>query len=300
MKSKKIIVIAGPTAVGKTALSVGLAQHFDTEIISADSRQCFRELNIGVAKPSHTELSSVKHHFINSHSIHNNVHAILFEQFALNAAETIFSKHDIAIMVGGTGLYIRAFCDGLDEIPEIAPGIREQIIDGYRKSGIEWLQQKVRDEDPAYYSTGEVSNPQRLMRALEVKYSTGKSIRTFQRKEKVQRPFDILKLALQLPKEQLHKNINQRADKMMADGLLDEVKSLVPFRDLPALRTVGYSELFDFLDGNIELNEAVDLIKKNTRHYAKRQLTWFRKDREFQWFDPSEKQKIIDLCQEFE
>ena len=203
-------------------------------------------------------------------------------------------------MVGGTGLYIRAFCDGLDEIPEIAPGIREQIIDGYRKSGIEWLQQKVRDEDPAYYSTGEVSNPQRLMRALEVKYSTGKSIRTFQRKEKVQRPFDILKLALQLPKEQLHKNINQRADKMMADGLLDEVKSLVPFCDLPALRTVGYSELFDFLDGNIELSEAVDLIKKNTRHYAKRQLTWFRKDREFQWFDPSEKQKIIDLCQEFE
>jgi tRNA dimethylallyltransferase len=297
LKSKTIIVIAGPTAVGKTSLAIELAKHFNTEIISADSRQCFTELNIGVAKPSVQQLSEIKHYFVNSHSIHDDVNAATFEEYALQSAREIFLRHDVALMVGGTGLYIQAFCNGLDEIPRIPSDIREAIKENYEGLGLAWLQEQVRTSDPEYFKTGEIENPQRLMRALEVKTGTGKSIRQFQQNKKASRDFSIIKVGLQLPREQLHSNIHYRVDEMMKHGLLLEVKSLMAFQSLPALRTVGYTELFAFLENRISLDEAVDLIKKNTRHYAKRQLTWFRKDDSVTWVTPYEKQKIIDLYQ---
>ena len=297
LKSKTTIIIAGPTAVGKTSLAIEIARQFKTSIISADSRQCFRELSIGVAKPDPHQLHEIKHYFIDSHSIHDNVNAAVFEQYALNAVNEIFDRNDIAIMVGGTGLYIKAFCEGLDEIPEIPPHIREEITALYRQKGLAWLQDQVRANDPEYFLSGEIENPQRLMRALEVRLGTGKSIRYFQLKQKVERDFRIVKVALQLPKEQLHRNIHHRVDEMMSAGLLQEAESLLPFASLPALRTVGYTELFSHLKGEIPIDNAVDLIKKNTRHYAKRQLTWFRKDPDFIWYSPDEQQKIVDLGQ---
>lgn len=297
LNSKTVIIIAGPTAVGKTSLAIELAKHFNTEIISADSRQCFTELDIGVAKPGTEQLAQVKHHFINSHSIHDEVNAAIFEAYALQSVKAIFKNHDTAVMVGGTGLYIQAFCEGLDEIPKISPHIRENIKQNYEQSGLAWLQNEVRMQDPEYFETGEIENPQRLMRALEVKSGTGKSIRQFQRNQKTVRDFSIIKVGLQLPKEQLHSNIHHRVDEMMKEGLLAEVKSLLPFEPFPALRTVGYTELFSFLNGKLSLEAAVDLIKQNTRQYAKRQLTWFKKDTSIKWVSPGEKQKIIDLYQ---
>lgn len=295
--NKTCIIISGPTAVGKTSAAIQVARHFKTEIISADSRQCYKELNIGVAKPSAEELAAVKHHFINSHSIHEEVHAAGFEQYALQAADKIFQHHDIAVMTGGTGLYIKAFCEGIDEMPPVLPGVREKIVEEFEKSGLAWLQQQVKEQDPLYYSTGEIQNPQRLMRALEVVQSTGKSIRHFQQGKKIQRPFHIIKTALELPKEELHRNINHRVDQMMEQGLLDEVRSLMPWRHLNALQTVGYTELFDYLDGKYTVEDAVELIKKNTRQYAKRQMTWFRRDKEITWYSPSDVPGIIDRSQ---
>ena len=278
----------GPTAVGKTAAAIRLAQSLHTEIISADSRQCFTELNIGVAKPSPEELRAVHHYFINSHSIHQEVNAALFEELALSWTEEIFRKQPTAIMVGGTGLYIKAFTEGLDEIPATRPDIREQIRTQYEIAGIDWLQQEVKKADPDFYETGEIHNPQRLMRALEVQWSTGLSILSFRSRGKKQRPFRIEKIGLQLPKEQLHQRIHDRVDAMMEQGLLEEVEGLLPCKEENALQTVGYRELFDYLDGQSSLPEAVDRIKTNTRHYAKRQMTWFRKDPSIQWIDAHE------------
>jgi tRNA dimethylallyltransferase len=290
-------IITGPTAAGKTALAIELARTFRTDIISADSRQCFRELNIGVAKPSEEELRLVKHYFINSHSIHDEVNAAVFEQYALQAVCTIFQSRPVAVMVGGTGLYIKAFCEGIDDIPPVSPAIREAIVARYEQHGISWLQQQVREADPLYYASGEVSNPQRLIRALEVMQGTGKSIRHYQQGKKITRDFAIVKIGLELNREKLHRNINSRVDKMMEAGLLEEVHSLLPWRQLNALQTVGYSELFNYLDGHCSLPEAVEAIKTHTRQYAKRQMTWFRKDPHIQWFSPDNLQQIIDYCQ---
>lgn len=297
MKLKTIIVIAGPTAVGKTSLAIELAKHFNTSIISADSRQCFKELDIGVAKPTREQLNDIRHYFINTHSVQEDVNAAIFEQYALQSAEEIFRHRDIAVMVGGTGLYIKAFCEGLDEIPTISTAVREKIVSNYNLSGLEWLQEQVRVNDPEYFANGEIANPQRLMRALEVKLGTGKSIRQFQQSRKVVRDFSIIKIGLHLPKEQLHANIDHRVDEMMKQGLLEEVQSLLPFRLLPALRTVGYTELFNYLDRKISIAEAVNAIKKNTRQYAKRQMTWFRKDGSIKWYSPQDTREIIDLYQ---
>ena len=280
------IIIVGPTAVGKTALAIQVAQHFSTEIISADSRQCFKELNLGVAKPSAEELQLVKHHFINSNSINDTLNAAIFEQYALGKAKEIFKQHDIAVMVGGTGLYIKTFADGIDEVPVINPSIREQIIADFEWEGLEWLQKEVATKDPLYFEKGETKNPQRLMRALEVKLSTGKSIIEFQTQQKRNRDFNIIRIGLEIPKEELHKKINSRVDAMMHNGLLEEVKSLVPYKDLNALQTVGYRELFGHLIGDLTLIDAVEAIKINTRQYAKRQLTWFKKDEEVNWCTP--------------
>jgi tRNA dimethylallyltransferase len=290
---KTCIIIAGPTAVGKTALAIQLAQYFNTQIISADSRQCFKELNIGVAKPSAEELQLVTHHFINSHSINEEVNAAVFEQYALQKVNEIFTQHNIAVMVGGTGLYIKSFCNGIDEVPAIDPCIKEKIIAGYEKNGLEWLQNEVEKNDPFYFNQGETKNPQRLMRALEVKLSSGKSITAFQTRQKKQRSFNIIKIGLELPKEQLHKNINHRVDAMMQQGLLTEVEKLLPHKNLNGLQTVGYKELFGYFDGNLTMADAVERVKINTRQYAKRQMTWFKKDTEIEWFNPYRAAEII-------
>ena len=299
MNQPTVIVIVGPTAVGKTAAAIRLALGLQTDIISADSRQCFTELNIGVAKPSPEELRTVHHYFINSHSILQEVNAALFEELALQWTEEIFRKQTgprhpsvqagpTAVMVGGTGLYIKAFTEGLDEIPATRPDIREQILAKYESSGLDWLQQEIKSADPAFYEAGEIHNPQRLMRALEVKWSTGRSILSFRRHGKKQRPFRIEKIGLHLPKEQLHQRIHDRVDQMMEQGLLEEVKGLLPYKKENALQTVGYRELFDYLDGISSLDEAIEKIKTNTRHYAKRQMTWFRKDPSIRWIDAGE------------
>jgi tRNA dimethylallyltransferase len=288
LQQNSVIVICGPTAVGKTSYAIQLAQALNTEIVSADSRQCYKELNIGVAKPSFNELELVHHYFINSHSIHNDVNAVVFEQYALHAITEIFKKHTSAIMVGGTGLYIKAFCEGMDEIPPIDPLVRQQVIEFYQAKGLKCLQDEISAKDPEFWQTAEQQNPQRLMRALEVLLSTGRSIRTFQKRKQEERPFNIVKVGLELPREQLFNQINTRVDQMIEQGLVEEVKSLQPFANLNALQTVGYKEVFEYLDGKVTLAEAINNIKTNTRRYAKRQLTWFRKDDSINWIDPNQ------------
>ncbi len=285
--TKTILIIAGPTAVGKTALAIQLAQYFGTQIISADSRQCFKELSIGTAKPSVEELDLVHHHFINSHSITDDVNAGMYEQYALQAVDAIFKNHDIAVMVGGTGLYIKAFCDGIDVMPTIPISIRENIINQYNQFGLGWLQETLKTKDILFWETAEQQNPQRLMRALEVFEATGKSINFYRSKTPIERPFNIVKIGLELPREQLIENINGRVDTMMLEGLLGEVESLKNQQQLNALQTVGYKELFAYLHGDCDLKTAINQIKINTRQYAKRQMTWFKKDAAFNWFTNS-------------
>jgi len=289
---KTVIIIVGPTAVGKTAVAIRTAKHFKTEIISADSRQCYKELNIGVARPSQEELNEVPHHFIASHSIHENVTAATFEQFALKKTEELFRRHDVVIMTGGTGLYVKAFSEGMDKIPGVTVETRKKIIAEYEKKGIAWLQAEIQKKDPQFYEKGEIKNPQRLMRALEVVEATGKSLFDFRKGKKAKRDFNIVKIGLELPKEKLHANISNRVDKMIEQGLISEVKSLLPYKTMNALQTVGYSEIFDHLEGKISLEKAIEEIKKNTRQYAKRQMTWFRKDKEITWLSPNEIEKI--------
>ncbi len=293
-KKKTVVIICGPTAVGKTAVAIKLAKHFNTEIISADSRQCFKELNIGVARPSEDELSEVKHHFIATHSITDEVTAVTFEQYALQKTSELFLKHDVVVMVGGTGLYIKAFCEGLDAIPGIPAEIRDRIMNNYNKNGIKWLQDAIREKDPVFYDEGEIQNPQRMMRALEVVEATGESILSFRKADKIKRDFNVIKIGLELPREELVTHINTRVDNMIKIGLQDEVKGLKTYKDLNALQTVGYAELFDHLEGKLSPAEAIERIKINTRHYAKRQMTWFKKDKEIHWFHPSDTAGILN------
>lgn len=272
-----MILVAGPTAVGKTRKAIELALQYKTEIISADSRQCYREMNIGVARPNPEELAAVPHHFIASHSIHDNLNAAWYEKFALDKVNELFTRHTVVVMVGGTGLYIKAFMEGLDEIPETDPVIRASVIRDYEEKGLHWLQEEVKQNDPVFFTQGENQNPHRLMRALEVVRSTGKSILSFRKGEKAQRPFDIKMLVMDLPRPQLYERIDQRVDEMVNAGLEEEARGLYAFRHLSALQTVGYQEWFDYFDGNTSREEAITLIKQHTRNYAKRQGTWFRK-----------------------
>jgi tRNA dimethylallyltransferase len=284
--NKTCIIIAGPTAVGKTAIALHLAQLFSTTIISSDSRQCYRELNIGVAKPEPSELEVIHHDFINSHSIHESVNAADFEKYALTSVEKIFQKSDIAIMVGGTGLYIKAFCEGLDKIPEVPVEIRAQIIQDFQNNGIEWLTKMLQEKDALYAAQGNMQNPQRMMRALEIISFTGNSILSYQTHQKEKRDFKIIKIGLELPRLELYERINSRVDKMIADGLIQEASTLQSYQHLNALQTVGYSELFDYFNGKISKEKAIELIKQNTRHYSKRQMTWFKKDEGMTWLAP--------------
>ncbi|MDP4263110.1 MAG: tRNA (adenosine(37)-N6)-dimethylallyltransferase MiaA [Bacteroidota bacterium] len=295
-KNKKIIIVAGPTAAGKTGSAIEIAKHFKTEIISADSRQCFQELNIGVARPSEGELRQVKHHFIASHSVQDEVNAVVFEQYALKKINELFKENDTVVMVGGTGLYIKAFCEGLDDIPMVKTGIRNRINAEFEEKGLSWLQEEIKSKDPEFYKAGEIQNPQRVMRALEVIESTGESVLHFRKGEKIKRDFGIVKIGLELPKEQLHQNINTRVDRMIENGLVEEVKKTEVFKHLNALQTVGYSEIFNYLDGRISLEQAIHDIKTSTRQYAKRQMTWFRKDKEIKWFAPDQLKEIIEFA----
>ncbi len=287
IQKKTVIVVAGPTASGKTDLAIQFANHFKTEIISADSRQCFKELNIGVAKPSREQLQQVKHHFISSHSIYENVNAQTFEAYALQAAGKIFQQNDFVIMAGGTGLYITAFCEGLDLIPQVAEHIRKSIIENYQQHGLPWLQAEIRTKDPVFWDAADQKNPHRLIRALEIFTGTGKSITSFQQKNRKQRPFGVIKIALNVSKEALKKNIDCRTDLMIKNGLLLEAESLFAYKDFNALRTVGYRELYEYLEDKISLQSAVDKIKAHTIQYAKRQMTWFKKDQNIQWILPN-------------
>lgn len=254
-------------------------------------------MDIGVAKPSKEDLIAVPHWFINSHSIFEDVNAGVFEEYALNAAATIFKNHKNAVMVGGTGLYIKAFCEGIDGVPVVDPQIRQDIIKAYEEKGLEFLQQQIAEKDPEFWQNAEKQNPQRLMRALEVFLSTGRSVTSFRTGEKKQRPFDIIKIGLHLSRQQLNDRINYRTEKMMEEGLLAEVKNLYPYKSFNALQTVGYKELFDYMEDKYSLKEAVERIKINTRQYAKRQMTWFKKDAAIQWLDADKAsaEQVVDL-----
>lgn len=273
---KKLIVIAGPTASGKTDLAIQLAQHFNTEILSADSRQCYQELGVAVAKPDEVQLQSVKHHFINSHSIYDDVSAGEYERFGLAVLDEIFTKNDTAILVGGTGLYIKAICEGIDEMPAIDETIKKEVEADYQKNGISWLQNEVKKTDPDFFAIGETENPMRLMRALTFKLSTQKSILAYRNSTIKKRPFEIEKYAIDIEKAALYKNINDRVEYMLTHGLITEAEALYSKKHLKNLQTVGYTELFSYFDGNCDLPFAIDKIKQHTRNYAKRQVTWFK------------------------
>lgn len=296
-QSKTLIVIAGPTAIGKTELAISLANFFSTEILSADSRQFFKEMAIGTAKPTPDQLSRAKHHFVDFLSVNDFFSAGDFELAALNQLKEIFENKNVALMVGGSGLYIRALCEGFDRFPDIDPSFREQLNAELDLNGLESLLSELQASDPEYYEEVDKSNPQRVIRALEVYRATGSSFSSFRSNQNHQRDFQIIKIGLDMDREQLYGRINNRVDEMMKEGLLNEVKSLYPFKNLNALQTVGYSELFRFMDGEISLEEAVALIKQNTRRYAKRQLTWFRKEPGLLWFSPSQQEEIVQYIQ---
>lgn len=292
--NKTLIAIVGPTAVGKTAMAIELAQQFDAEIISADSRQFYREMNIGTAKPNAVELSQAAHHFIDSHSIEEDYSAGDFERDALAKISSLFQTKDFVIMVGGSGLFVKAVCEGLDNLPKALPETRALLNKRFDDEGIVPLQAYLEEVDPVYYEQVDISNVQRVIRALEVYETTGLPFSDFLQNTKAHRPFNIVTIGLHMDRATLYERINMRVDLMVKDGLLDEVKSLISFKHKPALMTVGYSELFDFLDGTISWEEAIDKVKQNSRRYAKRQLTWFKKDKNTVWFDPKDKQQIID------
>ncbi len=292
MTKKSLIVLLGPTAIGKTSLSIALAKELNCPIISADSRQFFKEMSIGTAKPSKEEMQGVQHYFIDSHSILQEYNVGKFEVDAIELLEDLFQKRNVVLMVGGSGLYIDAVCKGFDKLPEADPEIREKINSIYLSNGIEGLQEILKDLDPVYYTKVDLKNKHRVSRALEVCLSTGKPYSSLREGKSKERNFNIIKVGLNTSRELLYSRVNQRVDEMIKLGLLEEVKSLQIHKSLNALQTVGYKELFGYLNGETDLNFAVELIKKNTRNFAKRQLTWFRKDDEVKWFEPTELEDI--------
>jgi tRNA dimethylallyltransferase len=294
---KTLVVILGPTAVGKTSVSIKLAEKLNTEIISADSRQFYNELKIGTCIPSEEELKSVKHHFIGHLSINDYYNVSRFETDVLNCLNLKFKMQNLkfVLMVGGSGLYINAVCNGIDDLPDPDEQIRLHLKDIYKNKGIESLQIQLKKLDPVYYNEVDIANPNRLIRALEVCIQTGRKYSELRTQNPKPRDFRIIKIGLQRDINELYNIINNRVDRMIADGLVNEARNLLPCRNLNALNTVGYKELFLYFDGILTLTEAITKIKTNTRHYAKRQLTWFRKDKSTTWFHPSETNKILDF-----
>lgn len=291
--SKTLIIIAGPTAIGKTGLAISLAKHFRTEIISADSRQFYREMNIGTAKPSEAELKEVKHHLINSHSVLDQFNAGDFEKESIELINKLFLDHDKLIMAGGSGLFINAVCNGFDQLPVASEEIRDQLNKLFAENGIEFIQERLKKIDPVYYEEVDIFNPQRIIRALEVFESSGETFSSLRTNFKKQRPFNIVKIGLNTDRNILYERINLRVDQMIKDGLIEEVEALKSYRHLNPLNTVGYSEIFDYMDGKSTREEAIDKIKQNTRRFAKRQITWFKKSEDIKWFKPDELESII-------
>lgn len=285
MKTNILISIVGPTAIGKTALSIKLAKAFDTEIISADSRQFYKEIPIGTAAPSKKELAIAPHFFIHNRSIEDDYSVGDFEREAIKKLKALFKVHNVIILVGGSGLYIKSLIEGLDNFPEIDPEIRDQLNEEFENEGLEPLKVQLKELDPEYYKELDVNNPHRVIRALEVCLGSGKTFSSFLKQPKPIRNFRTISIGLTAPREDIYKRINLRVDTMMDRGLLEEAQELYPKRRLNALNTVGYKELFSFFEGRIDLETAVEEIKKNSRRYAKRQLTWFRKNEETKWFD---------------
>ncbi len=298
MKEKTLIVLVGPTAIGKTALSIEIAKAFNTEIISADSRQFFMELNIGTAKPSQEEIKQVPHHLVGQLSICEDYNVGKFEIDALEIINRIFTTNNTCILTGGSGLYINAVCSGFDDLPPIDASIRENLNEKLQEKGIEYLQDLLKELDPEYFISVDINNPQRIIRALEVCLSTGKSFSSFRKGQTKVRDFNILKIGLDMERPELYQRINSRVDKMMQLGLAQEVKSLTDYQQKNALQTVGYKEFFDYYDGKNSLDNTIELIKQNTRRYAKRQLTWFRKDKEINWFKPNQQAEIISFIKQ--
>ena len=300
MDNKHLIVLAGPTASGKTATAIKLAKAFDAEIISADSRQFYKELSIGTAAPTAEELAQVKHNFVHHLCIEDKYDVADYEKDVLYYLKEYFKTKNIAIMTGGSGLYIDAVCKGLDSIPDISDEIRSKVTKMLEEGGLEVLQTEVKKVDPEYFQIVDKQNPRRLQRALEVYYQTGKPYSTFRQGNTVKRDFNIIKLAILWERDNLIERINKRVDLMMQQGLLDEVKSVYPKRHLNSLNTVGYKELFDYLDGKCTLEQAVEQIKINTRQYAKRQMTWLRKRNDYQWFTIEELSDFSNLREVFQ
>lgn len=290
---KTLIVITGPTAVGKTALCLDVAKHFHIPIINADSRQIFRELKIGTAPPTEAQMQQVHHDFVGILGLDDYYSASLFEQQVLELLGRQFLSSDYALMAGGSMMYIDAVCDGIDDIPTIDDQTRTTMKQRLADEGLEALCEELRQRDPEYYEIVDRQNPRRVVHALEICLMTGKTYTSFRKREKRQRPFNIIKIGLNRPREELYERINRRVDQMMADGLLEEARALYPKRHLNALNTVGYKELFDYIDGRWPLEEAVERIKGNTRRYARKQLTWFKKDESIRWFHPDETETII-------
>jgi len=293
LENKHLIVLAGPTASGKTATAIKLAKAFDAEIISADSRQFYKELSIGTAAPTADELAQVKHHFVHNLSIEDKYDVADYERDVLSYLKEYFKTKNVAVLTGGSGLFIDAVCNGLDSIPDISEEIRAKVTKMYEEGGLDALRREVEKNDPEYYGVVDRQNPRRLQRAVEVFYQTGRPYSTFRQRNVVKRDFEIIKLAILWDRDKLIERINKRVDLMMRQGLLDEVRSVYPKRHLNSLNTVGYKELFDYLDGKCSLEQAVEQIKINTRQYAKRQMTWLRKDKDYRWFTIEETDEII-------
>ena len=292
MKNKTLIIILGPTAIGKTSLAIQVAKEKKTEIISCDSRQFYKEMCIGTAVPTNQELNEVTHHFIQHLSLNDSYNVGKFEIDALTKLNEIFKKNEFAVMVGGSGMYINAICNGIDKIPKVPKTIREKIINNYKSKGLEWLQEKVKSINPLNFNNIDNKNPQRLIRILEVYQHTGKEIHLFYNKNKKNREFNIIKIGIKLDREKLYERINQRVDNMIDCGLVNEVKGLKKNQTQNAMQTVGYREIINYLNKEITLEESISNIKQNTRRLAKRQITWFKKDADIEWFDKNEVEKL--------
>lgn len=297
MNLKNVVLIIGPTAVGKTDLCVRLAKEFSTEIVSCDSRQFYKELAIGTAKPSLEEQQGVPHHFIDTHSIAELYSAGDYEREAIARIEHLLQKHDVVIVTGGSGLFVKALIDGLDEMPAVPPQIREELMSRLATEGLGKLVEELKTSDPVYASQVDTSNSQRVVRALEMIKFTGKPFSSFHQKNKTERKFNWIKIGLERPREELYERINLRMDKMLAAGLLKEVESVKDFKQHNALQTVGYKEVFDFWEGQYDYSTLVELLKRNSRRYAKRQLTWFKNQDTFEWFHPDAYQQILNYIQ---
>lgn len=293
MSTKQLVVIVGPTGSGKTDLSIRLAQHYGAPILSTDSRQLYRGMPIGTAQPDAAQLQAVEHHFIASHDIQEDLNCGQYATQALSCLERLFATHDRVVAVGGSGLYVKALCDGMDDLPQADPALRAALTRRLADEGVDALAEQLRELDPRYYEEVDRRNPARVLRAVEVCLQTGRPYSEQRTGRRQKRPFEVVKIGIDLPRAELYERIDRRVDGMLADGLEAEARALYPYRSLNALQTVGYREFFDYFDGRTSYEEAIELIKRNSRRYAKRQLTWFRRDSEIRWFRPTEDAAMI-------